>query len=76
MKLFFDCNRLQVKNVKKCFTKGFSDDILTEPSMRYTAMKVHELKKALIDLYTKIQDSQMAVFLLSLEYYMARFQHF
>jgi len=26
-------------------------------------MKVHELKKALIDLYTKIQDSQMAVFL-------------
>ena len=30
-------------------------------------MKVHELRKALIDLYTKIQDSQMAVFLVSLE---------
>jgi len=31
-------------------------------------MKVHELRKALIDLYTKIQDSQMAVFLVSLKY--------
>ena len=46
-----------VKNDKKCFTKGFYDGILTEPSMRYTAMKVLSLWIALIDLYTKIQDS-------------------
>jgi hypothetical protein len=43
--------------IKRCFTKGFYDGILTEPSMRYTAMKVLSLWIALIDLYTKIQDS-------------------
>ena len=47
----------QEKILEKCFTKGFYDGILTEPSMRYTAMKVLSLWIALIDLYTKIQDS-------------------